>query len=158
MPQSMNRNQPSPRRCLIVERHTWETGAHQQQLQFVLEPADQFFGAGDVDRSITVRVFLPPSAAQPAFTRTITISREYVQSRTRRTNRFPEMGSVPASFVFFEETDQPDVYDLWWQEDTAIVAARYQGWFQGRNSQHGRGRLSIIVDAPVSRPIDRADA
>ena len=37
----------------------------------------------------------------------ITISREYGSS-TRRTNGFPEMGSVPTSFVFFQETDDPE--------------------------------------------------
>lgn len=142
------------RRCLIVERHPWETGGHQQQLQFVLEPTAQFFGSGSTDRQIQVRVFLPAQAAAPAFSRTITISREY-RNGTRRTNGFPEMGSIPSSFVFFEETDQSGVYDLWWQEDKAIVAALYHGWSQGRNSQYGRGRLSIIVDAPVERPIDR---
>jgi hypothetical protein len=64
-------------------------------------------------------------------------------------------GSVPSSFVFFEQTDKPGIYDVWWQEDKAIVAARYSGWSQGRNTQYGRGRLSMIVDAPVPRPIDR---
>lgn len=145
-----------PKRCLIVERHVWETGSRQQQLQFVLETAANFFGPGDIDREIEVRVFLPPNAQNPTFAKKIVISREY-HNRTRRMNHFPEMGSVPTSFVFFEQTDQPNVYNLWWQEDKAVVAAKYNGWSQGKKTQYGRGRLSIIVPAPVPWGIDRID-
>ena len=144
----------SIRRCLIVERHDWETGGQQQQLQFVLSTAKTFFGQGNADRTIQVRVFLPSTASVPAFSKTVTISREYGNG-TRRTNGFPEMGSVPSAFVFFEETGQPGVYDVWWQQDKAIVSARYHGWTKGRNSQYGRGRLSIVVNAQVPRPIDQ---
>ncbi len=152
MPTRRGNGTPS-RRCLIVERHEWETGGAQQQLQFVLEPARAFWGPGNADRHIEVRVFMPPEARAPAFTRRITISREYGQSGTRRTNRFREMGSLPTCFVFFEEIEMADVYDFWWQADKAIVAAQYTGWVQGHRSQYGRGRLSVIVPAPVPRPI-----
>lgn len=145
-------NRQPQRRCLIVERHDWETGGHQQQLQFLLEPARRFFGSGRTDRDIRVRVFLPAIAASPAFERDIVISREY-RNGTRRTNGFPEMGSVPASFVFFEETLTVGTYDVWWQEDKAIVAARFEDWQQGQNTQYGRGRLSKIVPSPVPRRI-----
>jgi hypothetical protein len=97
---------------------------------------------------------MPANSGQPAFITNIVISREY-QNGTRRTNGFPQMGSIPSSFIFFEETNKPGVYDLWWQTDRAIVAARYSNWIQGRNTQYGRGRLSIIVPAPVPRIIDR---
>ncbi len=143
-------------RCLIVERHVWETGGRQQQLQFVLKPAREFFGPDTRSRSIRVRFFVPATAATAIVERDIEISREY-SNGTRRTNRFPEMSAVPASFVFFQETDQPDTFDVWWQEDTAVVAAKYSGWAQGRNSQYGRGRLSVIVKAPVPRLLDRID-
>jgi len=139
---------------LIVERHEWETGGRQQQLQFVLATADKFFGPGDRDRRIRIRVFLPASASSPAFEKDITISRTY-QNGTRRTNGFSEMGSVPTSFVFFQETDTPQVYDVWWQTDKAIVAAKYRKWHQGRNTQYGRGRLSTITPARIPRVIDR---
>lgn len=145
---------PPRRRCLIVERHKWETGSNQRQLQFVLDTARSFFGRGNIDRQVQVRVFMPADAPQPAFQKTITISHIYRRSSTRRINRFPQMGSIPPSFIFFQENEQPAVYDLWWQEDVAIVAARYANWRQGRNSQHGRGRLSLIVDGPVPRVID----
>jgi len=98
---------------------------------------------------------MPSDAAQPAFQKDIVVSRQYRNSGTRRTNRFPEMASVPPSFVFFQETEQSGAYDVWWQTDKAIVAAHFHGWQQGRNSQHGRGRLCIIVAAPVPRNIDR---
>jgi len=145
------------RRCLIVERHDWETGGRQQQLQFVLKKASDFFGPGITDRTIRVRLFLPAKAERPVVEHDIVISREY-QNGTRRTNRFPEMSGFPAGFVFFEETPDANVYDVWWQEvNIAVVAARYSDWKQGANSQHGRGRLSAIVDAPVPRFIDRID-
>lgn len=138
------------RRCLIVERHSWETGGAQQQLQFVLRDAARFFGPGRRDRQITLRIFLNPRIRQPSFVKDIVISREYANG-TRRTNRFAEMGAIPSSFVFFEETHLPDTYDFWWIEDKAAIAAPYTGWKRGRDTQHGRGRLSIIVDAPAPR-------
>lgn len=149
----MAKTHTAQRRCLIVERHPWETGGAQQQLQFVLSTARQFFGSGRADRIITIRGFIPPAVAT-VIRQNVTISREY-QNGTRRTNSFPQMGNIPASFVFFEETATPNEYDFWWPIDTAIVAARYHGWVQGRDSQYGRGRLSIIVDAPVPRLITR---
>lgn len=152
--QTNNLSNQKQNRCLIVERHEWETGSSQRQLQFVLQPAASFFGSGNVDRRIRVRVFLPANARKPSFEKTIIISREY-RNGTRRTNGFPEMGTMPSSFVFFQETEVNDVYDFWWQTDKAIVAARYQGWQQGKNTQYGRGRLSLIVKGPVPRVIDR---
>jgi len=143
-----------PRRCLIVERHKWETGTNQRQLQFVLETAHAFFGRGNVDRRIRVRVFLPADAGRPTFEKVITISHEYTNG-TRRTNGFPEMGAIPSSFVFFQETQEQAVYDVWWQTDKAIIAARYTNWRQGRNTQYGRGRLSLILNTPAPRVIDR---
>jgi hypothetical protein len=141
-------------RCLIVERHDWETGGRQQQLQFVLAQARDFFGPNE--RGICVRVFMPPDAHAPAFEQQITISREYTNG-TRRTNGFPQMGAIPSSFVFFDETETVDTYDVWWQEDKAVIAARFSGWSQGQNSQYGRGRLSVIVAAPIPRVIDHID-
>jgi len=142
------------RRCLIVERHEWETGGRQQQLQFVLRPAADFFGPPTRDRTISIRLFVPGAARSPVVTRDIVISRLYANG-TRRTNRFPEMGGFPAGFVFFEETGSDGTYDVWWQVDVAVVAARYTGWSQGRNTHYGRGRLSVVVPAPVRRPINR---
>jgi len=141
-------------RCLIVERHNWETGINQEQLQFVLDTANTFFGSGRLPRRIQVRIYLPANAANPISVKDISISREY-SNGTRRTNGFSEMGSIPSSFVFFQETDQSGIYDFWWQTDKAIVAARFPHWVQGRNNQYGRGRLSIIVNGPVPRIIDQ---
>jgi hypothetical protein len=143
------------RMCLIVERHDWETGAHRHQLQIPLVPARSFFGPDNADRDIQIRVFMPPAAPAPAFVADVTISHAYGQSRTRRLNRFSQMGSIVSAFVFFEETEQPNVYDMWWQIDRAIVAARYHPWHQARGSQYGRGRLAIIVPAPVPRVIEQ---
>jgi hypothetical protein len=142
---------PSYRRCLIVERHVWETGGASQQLQFLLEHAEQFFGPGVHSLPIVLRVFLAPFL--PAYTANATISRTYGNG-TRRLNGFPQMGTFAAGFIFFQETADQNVYDLWYQADSAIVAASYRNWLQGHNTQYGRGRLSNIVRAPVPRPLD----
>ena len=34
-----------PRRCLIVERHDWETGGRRQQVQLPLATANKFVGS-----------------------------------------------------------------------------------------------------------------
>ncbi|MGH9509776.1 MAG: hypothetical protein ACRD2M_07565 [Terriglobales bacterium] len=140
----------SKRKCLIVERHQWETGGGEQQLQFVLATAKSFFGSGTRDRTIQVRVFMNPVSNTPSFTKDIVISREY-RNGTRRTNGFREMGSVPSSFIFFEETSNAGVYDVWWLVDKVPIAARYYGWTRGKDTQYGRGRYSLIVNAPAPR-------
>ena len=141
-------------RCLIIERHEWETGGKEQQLQIPLGVANLFFGTGCTDRSITVRVFLPPSATSPSFEKTVRISRAY-QNGTRRVNGFAEIGGLGSCFIFFEETSYHGVYNVWWWErDKVIIAAKFNGWKQAKKSQYGRGRLAIIVPAPVPRQID----
>lgn len=140
----------SAMRCLIVERHDWETGAGQSQLQFVLRTAEGFFGPGGAVRRITLKFRWGSSLR----TKRCSVSKVY-RNGTRRLNGLPEMGAIAPGFVFFQETDDPDTYDMWWQADAAVVAARYHPWDQGQNSQYGRGRLSTIVDGPVPRPIDR---
>jgi hypothetical protein len=140
----------SKKRCLIVERHIWETGGAQQQLQFVLKKAEEFFGAGKSSRKIRVRVFVNPRSSSPSFEKEIVISKEYANG-TRRTNGFPEMGNVPASFVFFEETDTANMYDVWWLSDMVPIAARYCNWVRGKDTQYGRGRYSLVIDAPAPR-------
>jgi hypothetical protein len=142
------------RRCLIIERHHWETGGGQQQLQFVLNTARRFFG--NRDRTLRIQIEILPLNNR---IREITISREYYNG-TRRTNGFSEIGTRlrnKTAFIFFEETNTLHRYKVWWQFDKAIVVARYlnAAWEQGGNSQYGRGRLSVIVDAPVSRRITR---
>lgn len=139
-------------RCLIVERHPWETGGSEQQLQFPLKHAASFFGTGRSDRTITLRVFVNPAHTEPSFSRSIVISREYANG-TRRTNRFPEMGGIPSSFVFFEETSVANTFDFWWIEDKAGVMVRYGNWVKAKDSQYGRGRLSNIVASPATRVV-----
>lgn len=150
----MARTRNSRRRCLIIERHEWETGGRQQQLQIPLGVADSFFGPGNRRRSITVRVFLPPSATSFSSEKTVTISKAYPNG-TRRVNGFAEIGGLGSCFIFFEETSDRGVYNVWWWErDKVIIAARFNRWQQARASQYRRGRLAIIVPAPVPRQID----
>lgn len=146
---------PGQRRCLIVERHDWETGAYQHQLQFPLAAARAFFGPDELDRDIAVRIYDPPDDIEPFFEGNMTVSHRYPHSSTRRTNRVQEVGLIPPSFVFFEETDEEGVYDVWWNTDKAIVAASFHPWDQAQSNQHRRGRLYTIVDAPVPRIIDQ---
>jgi hypothetical protein len=94
-------------RCLIIERHDWETGAYTHQLQFPLDAARTFFGPDAADMTIHVRMFDPPEDAVPFLQDDLTVSRRYGQSGTRRTNRLPAIGDIPPSFVFFEEPTKP---------------------------------------------------
>jgi hypothetical protein len=148
---------PQQRRCLIVERHDWETGAFSHQLQFPLDAAREFFGPDGNDIDVHIRLFNPPDEDAPTLEADLTVSRRYQASGTRRTNRVPELGEIPASFIFFEETDTPGTYDVWWNTDKAVVAARLHPWRQARSSQYRRGRLFMILDAPVPRVITRID-
>ncbi len=138
------------RKCLIIERHEWETGGEEQQLQIPLPTANKFFGSGVQARSIVVRFFFSAYASSPSFEKNITISKKYPNS-TRRVNGFSEIGGFPGCFIFFEETLDEGIYNVWWVRDKAIIAARYNSWQQAKSSQHGRGRLAIIVPAPVRR-------
>lgn len=140
------------RRCLIVERHAWETGFAREQLQVPLQAAEDFFGPGDEPRAIRVRI-----ADAGPHEYACRVSRVHQTSRTRRINGLHLVGLLGPCFVFFQETEERDLYDFWCQYDMAIVAARYTQWNQARSSQHGRGRLVKIVQAPVRRPIERID-
>lgn len=136
------------RRCLIVERHAWETGFAQEQLQIPLEAAEEFFGPGDSPRAIRIRIARAGTEEYPC-----RISRRYLHSRTRRLTGLYPIGLMGPCFVFLLETDRQDVYEMWCDYDMAIVAAYFSNWRQARSSQHGRGRLVTIVDAPLPRPI-----
>jgi hypothetical protein len=56
-------------------------------LQIPLAVANAFFGGGAVDRNLSVRIFLPGNFTTPVISKTLTISRTYRPSMTRRTNR-----------------------------------------------------------------------
>ena len=140
---------PEQGRCLIVERHEWETGFAQEQLQIPLAAATRFFGPGTSRRNIRVRI---PGGKQiyPC-----SVSKTHPASRTRRINGLPIVGLLGSCFVFLQETDEPDLYEMWCQYDMPIVVASIKGWEQARSSQHGRGRLVNIVNATVVRRIER---
>src|SRR5262249_51401330 len=104
---------PQSLRCLVLERHDWETGAYSHQVQFPLPAAQAFFGPPGADRNVQIRLWIPSDNPLPPSPIPLTISRRYRNSATRRTNRAPILGTIPPSFIFFQETDQPDVYDVW---------------------------------------------
>jgi hypothetical protein len=143
--------QPS-RRCLIVERHSWETGFAREQLQIPLQVAEAFFGTGAAAREIGVRIRDAGNQVHAC-----SVTRRF-KNGTRRINGLGLLGLMGPCFLFFEETADEGVYELSCQYDMPIVVARFEGWIQGRNSQHGRGRLAIVVDGPIVHPIVRADA
>ena len=141
------------RKCLILESHSYETGFSAEQVQIPLDIANLFFGSGDKPKKITVNVFLNSLKKTPTFTKQITISKEYT-NKTRRINGFPELSYFHYSFIFIEETTKTNIYDVWFSFDKTIIAAKFNKWKQGKKSQHFRGRLAIIVNAPVKRTID----
>jgi hypothetical protein len=143
------------KKCLIVERHPWETGGNQRQIQFLLSSASTFFGTINSKR-IIVNVYTNRRASTPQFVYRSEVSKIY-NNGTRRLNRFSFMSRIPSSFVFFQETNIPNEYDLWWEVDRPIIVAHFrnENWQQGNNSQYGRGRLSVIVNGVIPKFIDR---
>lgn len=134
------------RRCLIVERHEWETGFAKEQLQIPLRVADTFFGPGKVKKPIRIRI--PGNKGDFK----CSISKVYAASGTRRLNGLALVGLLGSCFVFIQETGGESTFDLWCEYDKALVAAYYSGWIQAKDSQYGRGRLALIVNAPVANP------
>lgn len=136
-----------PQRCLIVERHPWETGFDQEQIQIPLAAAASFFGAGTAARTIRVRISGSP---RPFSCQVSAVLRS---SHTRRIMNLPIVGLLGPCFVFLQETRTRGLYDMWCQYDMPIVVAAFPNWSKGRNNQYRRGRLVNIVPAPVARPI-----
>lgn len=141
-------------RCLILERHPWETGFNAEQLQVPKQSFTSFFGAAG--GPITVHLHTPFGGG-PVITNGN--ARAHAGNSTYRLENMTELGAIPASFVFIEEqTDANGVvthYDVWYREDKAyivhFVTGTYGAMSQARGSQHGRGRLHKIVNAPVQR-------
>jgi hypothetical protein len=140
-------------RGLIVERHAWETGAGRQQLQFPQEAFKTFFGtAGEVQ----VDLYSSPWLTRPSREIQAQVS-AYQPSGTYRLNRVYEIANIGGVFVCINETgrereDKP-VYELWWERDLAMVAANFDGWKKAKDSQYGRGRLWIVLDSVLDRPV-----
>jgi hypothetical protein len=137
-------------KCLIVERHSWETGGNQTQLQIPLGPAANFFGPSVHARAITVRL-----VERKKELHNCSVSKKY-RNGTRRINSLPLIGELADTncFLFFQETDDPNIYDCWWREqkeDMTLIAAHFDKWGIGKRSQYGRGRLYQIVKGTVSR-------
>ena len=80
----------------------------------------------------------------------------YPGSATYRINRVEELGRLPEVLVFIEERKaggKVTGYDVWWEVDTVLVAAKFAKWNKAKDSQYGRGRLWTIVNGPVHRPL-----
>lgn len=140
--------------CLIVERHSWETGGPRQQIQFPREAFDRFFG---VDGNIAVDIYASPWRNRPTRTAKAQVSEYGRPSGTCRLNKVFEISNVGPVFVLIqelpEERDGLRAYELWWERDLALVAAKFDGWDKARDSQYGRGRVWTIVDGDVERPV-----
>ncbi len=137
-------------RCLIVERHPWETGFAEEQIQLPIAAFDQFFGN---DGEIEVDIYGVRN--EPSPTRHVrALLSAYTTSATRRLNRISEIGDLQQCFVFIQEIEQEGRvvgYELWWQPDVVAVMHRFSPWQQARGSQHRRGRFWTIVESPVDR-------
>lgn len=142
------------KKCLILESHSYETGFSGEQIQIPMSIAKSFFGRENKTTPITVNVFLVPARKTATYSKKVSISKVY-KNKTRRINGFYELSDFHSSFVFIEQTVKKDTYDVWFSNDKAIIAAKFTGWKQGKNSQHNRGRLAIIVNAPVDRTNNR---
>ena len=112
-------------------------------------------GSGAKTVPITINVYLAPRNNKVTYSKKVSISKVYKKSQTRRINGFYELSAFHSSFVFIEQTDIINNYDVWFSFDKAIIAAKYKNWVQANNSQYNRGRLAIIIDAPVDRIINR---
>lgn len=134
--------------CLILERHPWETGFQEEQVQIPAEAFREFFGeAGEVN----IRVFGVRAADRPTRTLTALLS-QYGRSHTYRINRIDELGDLPQCFLFVQRRAGAEPrYDLWWDTDVAGIVNRFHPWRQARGSQYRRGRLWQIVPQGVRR-------
>jgi hypothetical protein len=114
-----------------------------------------FFGASEQARPIRIRLASPQTVFDCQVSRIYADAASGLrQSRSCRINRLPVIGFLGHCFVFLEETDEPDLYDLWCSYDVALIAASFDGWDQGvggRGARGNRARLFAIVNAPVPR-------
>lgn len=133
--------------CLIIERHLyrWEVGFADEELP--VPAAERFFGPGTTTKNIRARI------VETGIEMNCNVSKTYPDG-TRKISGLKVIGTLEPCFIFFQETEEEDLYDVWWQKDKAIVVAKYDKWQQGNSSKRRRGRLVNIVAAPVSRPID----
>ena len=135
--------------CLILERHAWETGGRESQVQIPLRVANNFFGNGNYPIQIIVLYEVLPGHP---ISINCSVSEQY-RNGTRRINGLSLIGNLGHCFLFFQETENQGEYEFWWQSDMALIAAKYNNWIQGRNSQHGRGRLAKIIPNHVDKNI-----
>lgn len=141
-----------PTRCLVIERHAWETGFKEEQLQIPKDAYDLFFGQ---PQDVDVAVYAAQGAAAPTRIAQAQVS-AYTRSATYRINGIGELGGLPPVFVFLQERavrGGASTYELWWEADLPLVAARLRGWDKAKDSQHGRGRLWTVVRGLAPRPL-----
>lgn len=152
--------EPSLMKSLIVERHLWETGAGQQQLQIPVGAFRRFFRTS---KDVYVEIYAAPRLKTPSRTGPAAV-KSYASSGsggrasyTCRVNRVYELANIGGVFVCFNETartnDDAPIYEVWWERDVALVAASFEGWEKAADSQYGRGRLWLVTDGPLERPL-----
>lgn len=140
-------------KCLVVERHRWETGFQEEQLQIPKKAFQDFF---DRPGKIEIDVFASATSRSP--TRSIRAQLSYYRSSdTYRINRVEELGGLTQVFIFIQEILDTDgkvqKYQLWWNFDVALTVAKFSGWNKAKDSQYGRGRLWCILNGPVPRKL-----
>lgn len=152
---------PTPR-CLIVERHPYETGKDQKQPQIPAKPFAAFFGTGG---NITVQLF-----EDGVFKRSGTgLASAYNKkgktgkraSETYRLQSIEEFKNLPPGFFFIQEVMAGGAvthYEIWFRQDKAAVLNEIvptHGPFDvaPKGAMPTRGRMHKIVSAPVDKVI-----
>jgi hypothetical protein len=149
-------------RCLIVERHPYETGKDQKQPQIPSKPFAAFFGPGG---NITVELFEDGVFKR----RVIGLASAYNRrgktgkraSETYRLQSIEEFKNLPPGFFFIEEVLAGGIvthYEIWFRQDKAAVLndiVTTHGPFEvaPKGAMPSRGRMHKIVSAPVSKVI-----
>lgn len=141
-------------RCLIVERHEWETGGGEQQIQIPLDAFHAFFpDAEEYDARLQAEasIFSDRRRLSPSRIDYVLISK-YEKSRTARINGVPEIGELSSCYIFVQITSEdPLEIEVWWESDVARVESCFGPYEEAKPSQYGRGRRWMIVPKGVDR-------
>lgn len=149
-------------RCLIVERHPYETGKDQKQPQIPAAAFKAFFSTGG---QIQIHLFRDgqPVRAGTALASAYTKSKSGKRaSETYRLQSIKEFKNLPSGFIFVEEVQGASGalshYDVWFRKDKAgvlndLIPAHGAFNVAPKGKMPSRGRLYKIVNAPVSKTL-----
>lgn len=149
-------------RCLIVERHPYETGKDQKQPQIPQAPFGAFFGSGG---TIGIELFDDGKSVRSGTALASAYNKKGKSgkrsSETYRLQSIPEFKNLPPGFIFVQEVLDGGTlshYEVWFRKDKAAVLNELvpiHGAFDvaPRGKMPVRGRLHKIVSAPINKTI-----